>query len=892
MARGRELSQLGSLINVEDSTKNIGVVHAAPSQKVGIGTISPTSKVDVRGDVVVSGIVTAAGFVGTGTDGSVSFVNKHETLTNKTLTAPIFQSGSNSPQFLEQRFVNANTIRFSQVYGGGANGSYFTQGEYQKICTIIPDGNSQNYTFIARITSTSASSYQIVYFSGALRSNTLPDLSFTTNYYQEHNGTAFIEPKLFTKETSTAGFIIAFEYIHNQNLYGNITCDVDIIPRSAGQRDNITINTTENSEQTSVDTGYTERDATLIYTNRSGVLEFGTQFRFEGATADGFETTVTATDPTADRTITFPDSSGTVALVGGNVISNVVEDTTPQLGGTLDVNSNDITGTGNVNLTGVVTATSFVGDGSGLTGVASTDNIQTATPAKFVDNVDITGIVTVSTLGSTNETVIVGTGKTLTSSNVLALDTSNNYLGINQTNPEVTLHMTGEGAQTAQIRMEQYNDTTDAPDVRTRRYRGTEASPSDLNTGDYVFRLNVEGQQGGSLATYGSVQFDVDDSDADATAFQLQTRDAGGTTDTRISIDAAGDTTVGTGLTIDASGGVTASGVITATSFVGDVTGNADTATTLETSRNIGGVSFNGSADINLPGVDTAGNQDTSGNAGTATSLATARTIAGVSFDGTSDISLNNNAITNGAGYITTSFTNTNQLTNGAGFITASDSITGTAGGLSGTPNITVGSVTASSGSFSGNVTVGGTLTYQDVTNMDVLGIGTFQQGIEVLANGLDVTGFSTFKTGVSVTGVVTATSFSGSGSGLTGVGVSALSDGDSSISIASTDGSLVFTSNNVIVATMSSETAFFNVPINLNSNKITNLAAPSSTSDGANKDYVDNQVAGDYPTGDYGDLSAGDTDAFGQVISDLTSFDCLTTPSGSLATTDLGELT
>ena len=366
MARGRELSQLGSLINVEDSTKNIGVVHAAPSQKIGIGTISPTSKVDVRGDVVVTGIVTAAGFVGTGTDGSVSFVNKHETLTNKTLTAPVFQSGSSSPQFLEQRFVNANTIRFSQVYAGGANGSYFTQGEYQKICTIIPDGNSQNYTFIARITSTSASSYQIVYFSGALRSNTLPDLSFTTNYYQEHNGTAFIEPKLFTKETSTAGFIIAFEYVHNQNLYGNITCDVDIIPRSAEQRDNVTINTTQNSEQTSVDTGYTENDATLIYTNRSGVLEFGTQFRFEGATADGFETTVTATDPTADNTITFPDSSGTVALVGGNVISNVVEDTTPQLGGTLDVNSNDITGTGNVNLTGIITSSSFAGNVSGV----------------------------------------------------------------------------------------------------------------------------------------------------------------------------------------------------------------------------------------------------------------------------------------------------------------------------------------------------------------------------------------------------------------------------------------------------------------------------------------------------------------------------------------------
>ena len=70
----------------------------------------------------------------------------------------------------------------------------------------------------------------------------------------------------------------------------------------------------------------------------------------------------------------------------------------------------------------------------------------------------------------------------------------------------------------------------------------------------------------------------------------------------------------------------------------GDVTGNADTATALATARNIGGVSFDGSASINLPGVNAGGNQDTSGNAATATALATSRTIGGTSFDGTADI--------------------------------------------------------------------------------------------------------------------------------------------------------------------------------------------------------------------------------------------------------------
>ena len=78
---------------------------------------------------------------------------------------------------------------------------------------------------------------------------------------------------------------------------------------------------------------------------------------------------------------------------------------------------------------------------------------------------------------------------------------------------------------------------------------------------------------------------------------------------------------------------------------------------------------LNGSALTNLNGSNIASgtvaaarvatlNQDTTGNAATATALETARTIAGVSFDGTANISLNNNAITNGAGYITATLTN------------------------------------------------------------------------------------------------------------------------------------------------------------------------------------------------------------------------------------------
>ena len=82
------------------------------------------------------------------------------------------------------------------------------------------------------------------------------------------------------------------------------------------------------------------------------------------------------------------------------------------------------------------------------------------------------------------------------------------------------------------------------------------------------------------------------------------------------------------------------SGNFSAGTITAALSGNASTASTLQTARTIGGVSFNGGANINLPGVNTAGNQNTSGNAATASQLATARTIGGVSFNGTANINL------------------------------------------------------------------------------------------------------------------------------------------------------------------------------------------------------------------------------------------------------------
>ena len=149
----------------------------------------------------------------------------------------------------------------------------------------------------------------------------------------------------------------------------------------------------------------------------------------------------------------------------------------------------------------------------------------------------------------------------------------------------------------------------------------------------------------------------------------------------------------------------------------------------------------------------------------------------------------------------------------GAGIITAttfsgalSGNVTGnadTASNLTGTPEVTVSTLTGVAGTFSGalevtdttdstssttgalivsggvgiakslfvggNLSIGGTLTYEDVTNVDSLGIITARQGVHI-GSPTGVAATLTATGGAVFTGVVTATEFVGDGSGLTEV--------------------------------------------------------------------------------------------------------------------------
>lgn len=174
-------------------------------------------------------------------------------------------------------------------------------------------------------------------------------------------------------------------------------------------------------------------------------------------------------------------------IVGEVGIGSLFEDSNPYLGGNLNLNSRNIVGTGRLNILGIITATSFFGDGSNLTGVSTFSgdyNDLTNKPSIPTDTGDLTnnvGFITATSSGSALTGIVTSI-------------TAGSGISINQSIGNVTITATGGGGGSS-LGIATVGGTV-GTGVTLLDFRGSGISTVTVSSG--IATINIESGGGGS----------------------------------------------------------------------------------------------------------------------------------------------------------------------------------------------------------------------------------------------------------------------------------------------------------------------------------------------------------------------------------------------------------
>ena len=399
-----------------------------------------------------------------------------------------------------------------------------------------------------------------------------------------------------------------------------------------------------------------------IYVGTAGITTSGPVTNATYANVTVRDSTITSPQPgmivsAANVYYGYTGSAWTL-LAGADGIAAVVDDTTPQLGGNLDLNSKDITGTGAVNITGNITTTAnvsgayIIGNGSVLTGVvassvAASDVTGLSTVATTGAYADISGTPTLSTVATTGAYAdLSGTPTIPTATSNLSNDSG----FIDLADLSVTTAVaSGDGSLV-------YNNGTgvftftpadaglaDYGDANVATFLGSNFGSNTIVTTGNVTAANFIGEVTGNISgsaatatTAGTV----------TTAAQPNITSVGTLTSVSVTGNVAGGnlTTAGdvTTVTVTASGAIAGSTTITATGNVAG--GNLTTAGQVQadnvdsTNAIVGGTTITATGNVSGGNITTAGAMEATGLISSGTTITATGNITGGNLIATGNI--------------------------------------------------------------------------------------------------------------------------------------------------------------------------------------------------------------------------------------------------------------